>query len=150
MNVLTARRSPAPLTPAPFDIADVEKDIAAAVAQLPPATAQTFAPKEPLPDYVQHADGVDDIGRLTAEVVVREYENTAKEIEATMAELLAAQRRCEQVTADLRQVTEEMKEVAQRYRDEGKRAFEQVERLSKMTADARQACTDLRSKIADV
>lgn len=145
---IAARRSVVPASP--FDIGEVEKDIAEVIKNSPPATVEMFAPKNSLPAYVEHLPGVDEIGRLTAEAVVKEYENTAKEIEATMAELLAVQRRCEEVTSELQRVTDEMKSVAERYREEGKRAFEQIERLSKMTADARQACTDLRAKIGDV
>jgi hypothetical protein len=149
-NVVPARRTPLPPPSPPFDISEIEQDIAEAVHSRHPASSDVFAPKDPLPAYVQHADGVEEIGRLTAEVVVKEYEKTAKEIEATLAELLAAQRRCEEVTAQLAEVAGEMKAVADRYRDEGKRAFEHIERLAKMTADARQACVELRGKIADV
>lgn len=152
MNVFPKRRPPAEINV--FDVSTVERDIAEVIASHPqlPATGDAFAPKTilPLPSYVEHLPGVDEIGRLTAEAVVKEYETTAKEIEATMAELLAAQRRCEEETAKLQQVIEEMKAVAEHYRAEGKRAFEQIERLSKMTADARQACVDLRDRITTV
>ena len=40
-----------------------------------------------MPDYVEHKEGVNQVGKLTAEVVVREYDAAVKEIEALGAEL---------------------------------------------------------------
>ena len=39
-------------------------------------------------DYVEHRDGATEIGRLSAEAVVRECEAAAKDIEALGAELI--------------------------------------------------------------
>ena len=44
-------------------------------------------PKGPLPDYVEHKEGVNQVGKLSAEAVVREYDAAVKEIEALGAEL---------------------------------------------------------------
>ena len=76
-----------------FDINEVERDVVRQfendIASLTPATgdnALSYAPPAnrimPLPEYVTHRDGVSEIGMLSAEAVVREYENAAKEIEA--------------------------------------------------------------------
>ncbi len=56
-------------------------------------------PKAPLPDYVAHKDGVNQVGKLTAEAVVREYDAAVKEIEALGAELTEAARKCEVTVA---------------------------------------------------
>jgi len=48
-------------------------------------TPMTAAPDMAMPDYVEHSDGATEIGRLSAEAVVREYEAAAKDIEALMA-----------------------------------------------------------------
>jgi hypothetical protein len=44
----------------------------------PPAVR---APSPSIPDYVEHCEGATEIGKLSAEAVVREYEAAAKEIE---------------------------------------------------------------------
>jgi hypothetical protein len=106
----------------------------------PPATA--------MPDYVEHRDGATEIGRLSAEAVVREYEIAAKEIEAVGAELADLVKQCEAMTRHSLAVTDELKETAGRYREEAKRVFVQIENCSQVTAEVRKTCTELREKIA--
>ena len=52
-------------------------------------------PKGPMPDYVEHKEGVNRVGKLTAEAIVREYDAAVKEIEALGTELSEAARKCE-------------------------------------------------------
>jgi hypothetical protein len=111
----------------------------------PPAVG---APGLAMPDYVEHRDGATEIGKLSAEAVVREYEATAKEIESMGAELLDRVKQCEAMTRDALAVTDELKEVAGRYREEAKRVFEHIETCSLVVAEARKTCTDLKDKIA--
>ena len=68
----------------PFDISQVEGDIREAVHQRSPhvVVPPPRTPAPPVPEYVSHRDDVTEIGRLSAEAIVREYEVTAKEIEA--------------------------------------------------------------------
>jgi hypothetical protein len=101
-----------------------------------------------MPEYVEHRDGATEIGKLSAEAVVREYEAAAKEIEAMGADLLERVKQCETMTADALAVTEELKEVATRYRAEAKRVFDHIENCSSVVADVRKTCTELRDKIA--
>jgi hypothetical protein len=106
------------------------------------------APTMAMPDYVAHRDGATEIGKLSAEAVVREYEATAKEIESMGAELLDRVKQCEAMTRDALAVTDELKEVAARYREEAKRVFEHIETCSLVVAEARKTCTDLKDRIA--
>jgi hypothetical protein len=106
------------------------------------------APTLAMPDYVEHRDGATEIGKLSAEAVVREYEATAKEIESMGAELLDRVKECEAMTRDAIAVTEELKQVAARYREEAKRVFEHIETCSLVVAEARKTCTDLKDRIA--
>ena len=79
---------------------DIEQDIGDLVRSrnaIPPAIRVIRdndhpLPKAPLPDYVAHKDGVNQVGKLTAEAVVREYDAAVKEIEALGAELTEAAR----------------------------------------------------------
>src|SRR6476469_5136499 len=56
-------------------------------------------PKGPMPDYVEHKEGVNQVGKLTAEAVVREYDADVKEIEALGVQLTEAGKKCEAMVA---------------------------------------------------
>jgi hypothetical protein len=66
-------------------LTEIERAIEAEVRNRPPlhepnhATAPTVsAPAMAMPDYVEHSAGATEIGKLSAEAVVREYEIAAK------------------------------------------------------------------------
>jgi hypothetical protein len=99
-------------------------------------------------DYVEHRDGTTEIGKLSAEAVVREYEAAAKDIEAMGAELVERVKQCEAMTRDALEVTGELKEIAALYREEAKRIFVQIENCSLVMAEVRNTCTELQEKIA--
>src|SRR5258706_12442323 len=129
---------------------DLEREIEAELRNSPPiheprtvnfAPPRMGAPSLSMPDYVEHRDGATEIGKLSAEAVVREYEAAAKDIEAVGAELIERVKQCEAVTPDTLAVTEELKETAARYREEAKRIFLQIENVMLMTADVRKTCT---------
>src|SRR5258706_13131991 len=82
-----------------------------------------------MPDYVEHRDGATEIGKLSAEAVVREYEAAAKDIEAMGAELIERVKQCEAMIRDALAVTEERKDTPARYREEAKRIFLQIENV---------------------
>ena len=138
-------------------VIDLESEIEAEFRNWPPVREPrpvTFTPprvREPtvsMPDYVEHREGATEIGKLTAEAIVREYEAAAKDIEAMGAELIERVKQCEAMTRDALAVTEEMKETAARYREEAKRIFLQIENVTLMTAEVRKTCTELKEKIA--
>ena len=136
-------------------LTEIERAIEAEVRSRPPAyepnsavQPRVSAPAMAMPDYVEHSAGATEIGKLSAEAVVREYEIAAKEIEAMSAELIELVKQCEAVTRDAVTVTDELKEIAGRYREEAKRVFLQIENCSQVTAEVRKVCTELRDKIA--
>lgn len=137
-----------------FNLIDVEQDIAAALKDSPPLRAPQpvdYAPpavRAPMPDYAVHRDGVNEIGKLSAEAAVKEYEAAAKEIEAMGTELMDAAKRCEIMTASVHEAIAEVKETAARYRDAGKAMFLQIEDCALMTAEVRATCDALKLKIA--
>ena len=104
--------------------------------------------EEFLPNYVQHRDGATEIGKLSAEAVVREYEAAAKDIESLGLELVEQVKLCEAMSRELLAVIEELKETAGRYREEAKRIFRHIESCSKMTADVRRVCSELKDKFS--
>jgi hypothetical protein len=140
-----------------LNIIDLEKEIEAEFRNSPPvrgphsvdfAPPKVRAPAIAIPDYVEHCEGATEIGKLSAEAIVREYETAAKDIEAMGAELIERVKQCEAMTKDALAVTEEMKETASRYREEAKRIFLQIENCTRMTAEVRKTCTELKEKIA--
>jgi chromatin segregation and condensation protein Rec8/ScpA/Scc1 (kleisin family) len=146
-----------PMAAQTSNIIDLEREIEAQVRNSPPirdqrplniAPAAVRAPTPSIPDYVEHREGATEIGKLSAEAVVREYEAAAKEIEGMGAELIERVKQCEAMVRDALLVTEEMKETAARYREEAKRIFLQIENCTLMTAEVRKTCTELKEKIA--
>jgi len=138
-------------------VTDLEQEIEAEFRNRPPvreprpvnfAPPRVRAPALSIPDYVEHREGATEIGKLSAEAVVREYEAAAKDIEGMGAELIDLVKQCEAMTRDAVAVTEEMKETAARYREEAKRIFLQIENCTLMTAEVRKTCTELKEKIA--
>jgi hypothetical protein len=105
-------------------------------------------PKGSMPDYVEHKEGVNQVGKLSAEAVVREYDAAVKEIEALGVELKEAAKKCEATVAGVYSVVNEIKELAANYRDQGKRYFLQIEECSLMTSEVRTVCEALKKKIA--
>jgi hypothetical protein len=113
-----------------------------------PRLPSTRAPEPTIPSYVEHCDGATEIGKLSAEAVVREYEATAKEIESLSADLIECAKRCERVTSNAFAVTKELNEVASRYRAEAKLVFEHIENCSVLVAEVRDACVAIKDKLA--
>src|SRR6202048_4808260 len=140
-----------------LNVTDLEREIEAEVRNRPPiheprpvnlAPPRVRAPALSMPDYVEHREGATEIGKLTAEAGVREYESAAKDIDAMGGVLIQRVKQCEALTRDALAVTAEMKETAMRYREEAKRIFLQIEDCSLMTAEVRKTCTELKEKIA--
>src|ERR1700676_1850486 len=140
-----------------LSVTDLEREIEAEVRNRPPiheprpdifAPPKVHGPTLSMPDYVEHRYGATEIGKLSAEAVVREYEAAAKEIEAMGAELIERVTKCEAMARDAFAVTEGLKKIAERYREEGKRVFVQIENCSLVTAEVRKTCTELKEKIA--
>ena len=137
----------------PFDVNRLEDEVREAAHQNPPhvqaldrAPRITSAP--PVPDYVSHRDDVSEIGKLSAEAIVKEYEETAKEIE-TMGEVVREMvQRCEQLSSSASSMLKDIKATATRYRKEGKRMFTEIESCLSATDEVRRMCEAFRDKIA--
>ena len=105
-------------------------------------------PPPAVPEYVSHREDVTEIGKLSAEAMVREYESTAKEIEAMGDILKDMVERCEQLVVSASVMLGEIKGTAMRYRKEGKRMFTEIESCSSATDEVRRLCEAFRDKIA--
>jgi hypothetical protein len=140
-----------------FSTINLEREIEEEFRNRPPvreeqpadfAPPTVHAPALSMPDYVEHRDGATEIGKLSAEAVVREYESAAKEIEAMGVELIERVKQCEAMVRDALAVTAELNETAGRYRAEAKRVFLEIEDCSLVTAEVRKVCNELIEKIA--
>jgi hypothetical protein len=108
----------------------------------------TRTPPPPVPEYVAHRDDISEIGKLSAEAIVREYEETAKEIEAMGGVVREMVQRCEQLSATASNMLKDIRGTAARYRKEGKRIFNEIESCSSATDEVRRMCETFRDKIA--
>jgi hypothetical protein len=130
------------------DLAKPEADVLSAVPAMPVRAAPPV-PSEPLPDYVEHRQGVSRVGQLTAEAVVRDYEAAAKEIEAMGVELISAARKCEAMTAEVHTAIAFMRDTAASYREEAKRIFKRIEECALFTQDVRKTCETVKRRIME-
>ena len=126
------------------DIDDFEDDYEGAPIRFAPPAVRIL----PLPSYVEHQDGISQLGRLSAEAVVREYESTALNVEGMGKELKELAVKTAAMVADLEDVLKEVNETAANVREHGKRVFLHVQNCSQMADAARKACDDVKAKLA--
>jgi hypothetical protein len=140
-----------------FDINDVEHTIAdqlekdiATLAPSPGDQPSSYAPPTKraaaLPEYVTHLDGATEIGKLSAEAVIREYEAAAKEIEAMGREIAS---RHEAISASVAGMLEDVRTTAAHFRKEAKRIFQDIESCSAITEEVRTTCDALKKKMVE-
>lgn len=133
----------------PFNVGQIEGEIQDVIHQRPHIQAVETMPRVTLavPEYVSHHDDATEIGKLSAEAIVREYEVTAKEIEAMGEFVKEMALRCEQLSTSASVMLKDIKATAARYRKEGKRIFNEIESCSSATDEVRQLCETFRDKI---
>lgn len=135
----------------PFDASRLEGEVREAVQNHPHIHAVDYVPQSPVPpvpEYVSHREDVSEIGKLSAEAIVKEYEETAKEIE-TMGQVVREMvQRCEQLTSSASTMLKDIKATAARYRKEGKRMFTEIEACASATDEVRRMCGSFRDKLS--
>jgi hypothetical protein len=137
-----------------LELADVEQDIAQALAESAPLRdhrANGLAPKartppSPVPPYVHHAE-VDQVGKLSAESVIAQYESAVKALEAMGTTLIDCVKRAEKMAAGCKDAIAYVQDTAQKYREEAKLIFDRIEQASAMTAEVRSVCDEMRRKM---
>jgi len=135
----------------PFDVTRLEDEVRDAAQQRPRIQAVDYAPRTPpppVPEYVAHRDDVSEIGKLSAEAIVKEYEETAREIEAMGGVVREMVQRCEQLATTASAMLKDIRSTAAGYRKEGKRIFNEIESCSSATDEVRRMCEAFRDKIA--
>jgi hypothetical protein len=138
-----------------LELADVENDIAQVLKKSPPPRdhrAIDFAPSKirtpsPMPPYVEHRADVDQIGKLSAEAVIAQYEGAVRALEAMGTTLIDCVQRAEKMAAECKDAIAYVHDTAQKYREEAKLIFERIQQASVMTAEVRSVCDEMRKRI---
>jgi hypothetical protein len=128
-------------------------DMAKLDAELRMGPAVSYAPKPkrtvpPLPEYVQHNEGISEVGAISAEAVVYQFELAAKALEEMGQETTKVVRRCEEIKANAINAMKQAEETATRYREEAKKAFEQIEQCALLTTKVSETCENVKRWIA--
>jgi hypothetical protein len=100
-----------------------------------------------MPAYVEHHADVDQIGKLSAEAVVAQYEGAVKALEDMGTTLVDCVGRAEKMAAGCKDAIAYVQDTAQKYREEAKLIFDRIEQASVMTAEVRSLCDEMRKKI---
>ncbi len=112
-----------------------------------------FAPPSvraiPLPDYVQHRDDIDAVGKAASEAMALQYHGAIKALEAMGAELIDCAKKAEAMAAQSRDALAYIIETCDFYRAESKLLFARIEHASALSAEVREVCAELRNKIHD-
>lgn len=136
---------------------DVESGIGAIVrtlneqdeaAHVIPMLQPGISAPQSLPDYVSHREDATHAGMMSAQVIVIEFENAAKEIEALGEELKAAQIRAEKAQAVLADALKKLAATARAYRSEAAEVFNHVEHVTAKANEAVALCAALSVKTA--
>jgi hypothetical protein len=139
-----------------LQVLDVEDDIAKVLTKSPPlrdhraidfAPAKLRTPSPPMPPYVEHHAEVDQIGKLSAEAVVAQYEDAVKALEAMGTTLIDCVQRAEKMAAGCKDAIAYVQDTAQKYREEANLIFDRIQQASVMTAEVRSVCDDMRKRI---
>jgi hypothetical protein len=100
-----------------------------------------------VPPFVEHHAEVDQIGKLSAEAVIAQYEGAVKALEAMGTTLIDCVKRAETMAAGCKDAIAYVQDTAQKYREEAKLVFDRIEQASVMTAEVRSLCDEMRKKI---
>ena len=139
-----------------LELVDVERDIAQALTRSPPLRhhrtigfppPKVRMPSQPMPPYVEHHADIDQIGKLSAEAVIAQYESAVKALEAMGTTLIDCVQRAEKMAAGCKDAIAYVQDTAQKYREEAKLVFDRIEQASVMTAEVRSVCDDMRKRI---
>ena len=139
-----------------LELVDVEGDIAQALMRSPPqrdhvtigfAPPRVRTPAQLMPPYVEHHANVDQIGKLSAEAMIAQYEGAVKALEEMGATLIDCVKRAESMAAGCKDTFAFVRDTAKQYREEAKVIFDRIEQASVMTAEVKSVCDEMRKKM---
>jgi len=140
-----------------LELADVEQDIAQALAESAPlrdhrpidfAPLKVRAASSQMTSYLeQHPADVDQIGKLSAESVTAQYEGAVKALEEMGTTLIDCVKRAEKMAAGCKDAIAYVQDTAEKYREEAKLILDRIEQASMLTAEVRSVCDEMRRKM---
>jgi len=139
-----------------LELVDVEYDIAQVLTKSPPlrdhraidvAVANVRKPSLPMSPHVEHHADVDQIGKLSGEAVIAQYEGAVKALEAMGTTLIDCVQRAETMAAGCKDAIAYVQDTAQKYREEAKLIFDRIQQASVMTSEVMSVCDEMRKRI---
>jgi hypothetical protein len=139
-----------------LELADVEQDIAQALAESAPlrdhrpidfAPLKVRAASSQMTSHLEHPADVDQIGKLSAETVAAQYEGAVKALEEMGTTLIDCVKRAEKMAAGCKDAIAYVQDTAEKYREEAKLIFDRIEQASVLTAEVRSVCDEMRRKM---
>jgi len=88
-----------------------------------------------------------NLGRMSAEAVLAQYEAAAKAVEEMGGEIKDRIRRLEAALTEADETMKKLAEAAKGIRDQGKRVQVQIEEASAVSSDIRAACIEVMRKV---
>lgn len=138
-------------------IQEMDARIEEALRKDPPVSAEhevvRYAPPPvrdklpPLPNYVEHREGMDTVGKAAAQAIVMQYDSAMKALEAMGKELIECVSHAQTMAGRCTEVLKYVAETCDQYRDESKAIFARIEHASALTAEVRKVCDEMREKI---
>ena len=101
----------------------------------------------PLPVVMPSVGNVGELGRMSAEAVLTQYEAAAKSVEEMGEDVKQRIVKLEAALAECHKDMQIIGECAQMIRDKGKLVQAQIEEASAVSADIRQACVEFKRKM---
>lgn len=125
------------------EVVDIEpSDIEQSDDQLEPIQPE-------LPPYINHAEGVNQIGKLTAAAVIRDFEETAKGFNAMGDEVKRVAECCERYLSELQALVEHTNQVAKLARERGSEIFRWLEQSALTTEQVRKDTDAMSTKLTN-
>lgn len=124
--------------PEVFDASTLEDDVVEAFQNS--RAVERFAPPPPPPT-------VNDIGNVTAEAVMAQYDAASKTILEMKTPMQEWSSQCQTALADLEAAMKYIEETAARFREIGQSTHDRIQKSSVAITEVRQTCDDIRAKI---
>jgi hypothetical protein len=142
----------APYNPEVFDVASLEAEIGEAMHSIErDAPSQEWPPAGRVggsASGLPHTPAtVAEIGKVTAEAVMTQYEAAAKTIAEMKKPIEEWVAQCERALADLKAAMQYIEETATKFRTMGQETHDKIQRSSAAITEVRQTCDTIREKI---
>jgi len=120
----------------PPNVLDLESEI-----------GQVLQRQTPVPVVMPATSNVGELGRMSAEAVLTQYEAAARSVEEMGQDVKVRIQKLEAALTECHKDMQIITECAQMIRDKGKLVQAQIEEASAVSADIRSACVEFKRKV---